>query len=32
MIDFYLENYILSEDVKETMLTVKAFPLAPWDK
>lgn len=32
IIDFYLENYILSEDVKDTLLTVKAFPLAPWDK
>ena len=32
IIDFYLENHILSEDVKETLLTVKSFPLAPWDK
>lgn len=32
MIDFYLENYDLSDDVRNTFLTVKEFPLAPWDK
>ena len=32
IIDFYLKNFSLTNDVRDTLLSVKSLPLVPWKK
>lgn len=32
IIDFYLKNFSLTNDVRDTLLGVKSLPLVPWKK